>query len=357
MTRDQKQEHADILEEMLQLTRSDFESSEELQELRDQAAAERTETQLNVLQAIAEQANVDLRPILEAERDTRLERRRHIAETLARREAEARRRANQEQEHFHRIRGKYRDEFAGILAGPGDTTQLKFRDVISSQGNALPATCTEMDPWEGFWEPTIGMDTIATADIVTSPDTPGVWLHPKIDIDTNSCNRQRPAKTEQNLFYRMDPPAVSFGVQNVRVDLIANGIFSSHLGDPGIIVSADPLWPHTHVKLDVVIGQTIDNHEYSWPLMSVPLFEAHGNVDGRQIRVLLSGETFPFNFHVLGTDRGGGDLFCLVQVRCSTQTTGTDARALLDFGAADGHGIFVGGVALIGASAILGPRR
>jgi hypothetical protein len=30
---------------------------------------------------------------------------------------------------------------------------------------------------------------------------------------------------------------------------------------------------------------------------------------------------------------------------------------LLDFSAADGHGIFVGGVALIGAAAIVGPRR
>jgi hypothetical protein len=352
MKRDQKQEHADILEEMLQLTRSDFESSEELQELRDRAAAERTETELNILQAIAEQANVDLRPILEAERDARLERRRRIAETLARREAEASRRANQEKERFHRIRGKYRDEFEGLLAGPGGTTQLKFRDVISSSELVSPPKCTEMESswWSGpsyDW-----LDSIVTADIVASTDTPGMWLHPKIDIRANGCNRMSRPVTFQTLYYRMDPPAVSFGVENVRVDLIATGIFSSHLGDPsGVLLKADPLWTHTHVTLKVVIGQIIDNHGYSWPLVSLPLFTAYGNVDGRQIRVLLSSETFPFNFHVLGTDRAGGDLFCVVTVICDTQPVGTGARHRLDFGAADGHGIFVGGVALIGASA------
>ena len=123
------------------------------------------------------------------------------------------------------------------------------------------------------------------------------------------------------------------------------------LGDPqGWFIEADPLYYHTHVELGVAMTQQVGGELHTWPLLTEELFRARGNVDPTQMRAALSGQTYPHNFFVRGADVGGGALHCMVHISCSTVAIGSGARVLLDFGPGEGHGIFVGGVALLGSS-------
>jgi hypothetical protein len=311
---------------------------------RDLHAADRAAKQQAVLEALAKKAGVNLPSIVEGARHP--ERDRQIDEGLAELEAAATGLANQEKARLLRMRGRYRDAFEGQLAGPGDPKQLKFREVVSSEGDAIPGKCPG-GLRSGFFSPWIGPDSTATADIVPSTDAPGTWLHPFIDIKSNSCDDTGPGKTVQDLEYRLDAPATTFGVEAVRVDLIATGVSSAKLGDTGWFSSPDPLYDHTRVQLDVFLGQQVGAESSILPLVSETLFAGHGG-GARQIRSILSAETYKFNFFAQGADIGGGDLVCLVQVSCSALAIGSHAKVRLDFSTAQELGIFVGGVALIG---------
>lgn len=347
MTRHQKQEQAAIVEEMRRLARSGVESSPALDEWRDLAAADRGAKQEAVLEALVEKAHVDLRSIVEGAQE--LERSRQIDEGLAELEADASRLANEDKARFLRVRAHYRDGFEGQLAGPGGPTQLKFRDVIYSYGDAFPGKCPQ-HLGSGIFSPWIGPDSIAEAEIAASTDTPGMWLHPFIQIKSNSCDETREGRTFQDVTYNLDAPSTSFGVEAVRVDLIANGVSSAKFGDTGWFTKPDPFYDHTYVSLDVYLAQQVDGEWSFLPLVSDTLFAGHGE-GARQVRSVLSGQTYPFNFFVRGADIGGGDLMCLAQVTCSAIPIGSHAKVRLDFSAASGLGIFVGGVALIGTSA------
>ena len=113
------------------------------------------------------------------------------------------------------------------------------------------------------------------------------------------------------------------------------------LGDPeGWFDRPDPLYEHSYVKLDVYLAQGLGGEWQHWPLVSESLFSGRGNVDPKQIRSVLSGQTFPMNLFIQGADIGGGELLCLVHVTCSARAIGSYARARLDFAAA-GLGMFV----------------
>jgi hypothetical protein len=357
LTRDEEQRYAAIIEEMRRVARDLSEPSEELQRLRNLDRAELASVGDSVLNAIVRQAEGDLTPVLERAGDAHLELRRQIVEATEQLEAEATERANQEKERFLGVRERYLEAFHGQLAGPGGTTQLKFRDVLTSQGVTQSPDCIHMNSGKLFgfipWDPTVGPYHAVTADIASGTDAPGMWLHPKIKINTWSCDEMSSATTSQELTYRMDAPATSFGVENVRVDLIANGIASMQLGDPSSwpFVKWDPLYEHSYVKLDVLLAQEFSGDWQYWPLVSESLFLGRGNVDPRQIRAVLSGQTFPMNVFIRGSDIGGGDLLCQVHVSCSAKAYGTNSHWRLDFSAEAGLGMFVGGVALIGTSA------
>lgn len=68
---------------------------------------------------------------------------------------------------------------------------------------------------------------------------------------------------------------------------------------------------------------------------------------GQPIRLLLSGQIYPAAIVIRKPNVGGGDLLCHLQVVCPADTIGTDGRVGIDFRAPD-HGIFVGGVSLLG---------
>jgi|SRR5215207_2369461 len=357
MARDHEQDSADarhdaaLVEEMRSLGWQPTSLSPELSELRAAEHRERAEIRKHLFDALAETAGDDLRSLLKEVQQTRQDRQRRIAELLPRLDAEANREATEEMARLHRIRERYRERFAGQVAGPGDPTQLKLRDVSHTSADVHEPRCEHLD--SGAWflpEPTIGPDIAVSADIVSSTDTPGMWLHPSIDIVARSCDEMTQATTHQEVGYQLAAPATTFGVDSIRVDLIANGTFRSHLGDPpGWFTSADPLYVHTRVELTVVLGQQVGGAAQLSPVASGEIFSAHGNVDPRQVRAVLSGQTYPTNLLVSGANVGGGTLHCLVQVTCTTVTIGSGARVRLDFGADHSHGIFVGGVALLGA--------
>jgi hypothetical protein len=211
--------------------------------------------------------------------------------------------------------------------------------------------CEHLDSGWGFLSlPPLGPDITVSADIAPSTDSPGMWLYPSIDIIANSCDEMTEARTYQEVAYQLAAPATTFGVDSVRVDLIASGTFRSHLGDPpGWFTSASTLYVHTRVELTVVIGQQVGGAAQLSPVVSDEIFTARGNVDPGQVRAVLPGQTYPTNLFVSGADVGAGPLHCLVQVTCTTVTIGSGARVRLDFGAGQGHGLFVGGVALLGA--------
>ena len=358
MARDDQREQdarqdAELLDEMRSLGWQPAASSPELSDLRAAERADRADVHGRLVDAIAGSASADLRSLVEEVQRKRRAREARAQELLPRLDAEASHEANEEMARLHRIRERYRERFAGQVAGPGDPTQLKLRDVSYTYADVTEPRCEHLDSWDFILPaPTVGPDISVSADIAPSTDTPGTWLHPSIDIVANSCDEMTEAKTYQEVAFQLAAPATTFGANSVRVDLIANGTFRSHLGDPsGWFTSASTLYVHTRVELSVVIGQQIAGAPQLSPLVSDEIFTAHGNVDPGQVRAVLSGQTYPANLFVSGADVGAGPLYCLVQLACTTVTIGSGARVRLDFGASQGHGIFLGGVALLGAYA------
>lgn len=100
------------------------------------------------------------------------------------------------------------------------------------------------------------------------------------------------------------------------------------------------------MQLDVLIAQLINGEWQEWPLLSDKLFVGAGNY-ARQIRSLLSGQTYPASVVLRKPDLGAGDVLCYVHLACSAEALGSDGRVRVDFRTPD-LGIFVGGVALIG---------
>jgi hypothetical protein len=105
VTRQQKQEHAAIVEEMRRLARSGVETSPELVRWQELTAANRAAREQAIFEALGEK--IDLRSIMESRQDR--ERSRQIDEALAELEAEASRLANQEKARLLRVHGQYRD--------------------------------------------------------------------------------------------------------------------------------------------------------------------------------------------------------------------------------------------------------
>jgi hypothetical protein len=134
-----------------------------------------------------------------------------------------------------------------------------------------------------------------------------------LGIDNNSCDDVRSGTTFQHVTYRRDPPAVSFGVTSVRVDLIGNGIATSHFGDTGGFPFSSPsqLYEHSLVTLDVYLGQQVHGEWHLWPLLADRLLVGKGEYV-RQVRPVLSGQTYPSNIVIRRPEVGGGDLLCLV---------------------------------------------
>jgi len=336
------------IEELRRLAREPFETSEELQQLHSRIATERELSQGRILEGIAQQTHVDLKLISEEVRRRNAEKRRYVTEALTRLESQAVERANAQKSRFHRIRAQYLNTFGDYLGAQDGKTQLKFRDPIFWSGDARPGACTYSGT--GFWSPWIGPNSEASAEIAQSVDSPGMWLYPRLYIDSNSCDDMRPGMTFQDLTYRMDPPTTSFGVNSVRVDLIGNGIASSHFGDPpGWFTKPSPLYEHSFVTLDVYIAQQVSGEWHLWPLLSDKLFAGKGEYVS-QVRCVLSGQTYSSNLLIRNPEAGGGDFLCLVQVACSVLPIGSDALVRIDCGASGGLGIYVGGVALIGGS-------
>jgi hypothetical protein len=332
--------------ELRRLARSPFETPPKLIELRRRIATERARTHRGILEKIAEQAKVDLGPILEDARRRNAVKRRYVTATLKPIEKLAAKLAKDEKKHFHRIRSAYIKSFNGALPHAVGGTELKLHAPIAWSSDARRGECNVDTLGSACGNNDLGTHQ-ATAEIVPLGE-PGVWLYSHIYNDNGDCTYASGSRIIQDLTYQMGAPAITFAISSVRVDLVANGVWSVTLGDYDWTHSADPLWEHSFVQLDVYISQQINGEWHQWTLLSDKLFSGKGETDEvRQIRSLLSGQTYPVSVALRKPEAGGGDVLCHLQLVCSSQAQGSDGRTRIDFRAPD-HGIFVGGIALFG---------
>jgi hypothetical protein len=334
-------QHRAAVEALRSLAREPFEVPAELVQLRHRITSERARVHQELLARIAQDAHIDLEAIFDEARRRNAAKRRYIAQTLAPLEARAAERAKAQKDQFHRVRAAYLQDFTHQLA-PGQSN-LKFRQPIAWSSEVQSGRCPLLvaSPFEfdfGVYD--------AAADIV--PADVGVWLYPYIKSDSRDCTDSDLARTLQDLTYHMGPPAESFWVSCIRVDLIGNGVASATLGDFKWPTKADPLYQHSFVQMDVSIGQYVNGEWHQWPLTTDQLFLGNGDYV-RPIRSVLSGETYPAALVIRKPEAGGGDVYCHVQVVCSALAIGSDGRVAIDYRAPD-LGIFVGGVSLMGMS-------
>jgi hypothetical protein len=340
-----RSKYSEPISELRRLARSPFETPPELVELRRRIVTERARTHRDLLEKIAKQAKIDLGPILEDARRRNAAKRRYVTATLKPIEKRVAKLAKNEKEHFHRIRAQYIKSFDGGLPLAVGNTKLKLHMPIEWSSDARPGECQQI------LGSLCGNDDLgtheATAEIAPIGEA-GVWLYSHIYNDNGDCTYTRGGRIVQDLTYQMGAPAITFAISSVRVDLVANGLWSDTLGDYDWTHSADPLWEHSFLQLDVYISQQINGEWHQWQLLSDKLFSGKGGTDEvRQIRSLLSGQTYPVSIALRKPEAGGGDVLCHLQLVCSSEAQGTDGRSRIDFRAPD-HGIFVGGIALFG---------
>ena len=314
----------------------------ELLRLRHRIESERDKTHHQMVERLAKEAKVDIEGFFAEARRRGAAKRRYIRQALEPLEARALAEAKAHKERFHKARSAYQEIFAaGLPAAAALPPQLKFKRPVASTSTATRADCNKIiggiDPDGGTWE--------ASADLADNGDA-GVWLYPYLYTDSGDCDDSKPGQTLQDLSYAMGPPAESFYVSSVRVDLVGNGLASGVLGDFKWPTKASPLYEHSFVELDVYIAQQVNGEWQQWPLVSDRLFSGKGDY-ARQIRSVLSGGPYPASIVIRKPEAGGGDLVCHLQVVCSAMAIGSDGRVKIDYRAPD-LGIFVGGVALLG---------
>jgi hypothetical protein len=339
---DQTTHYAAVVEQLRRLAREPFEVPEELRRLRHRIESEREKTHHQMVERLAKEARIDIKGFFDEARRRGAAKRRYVRQALEPLEARALAEARAQKERFHKARSAYQESFAaGMPAAAALPPQLKFRRPFASTSTATRGDCNEIvggtDPDAGTWE--------AAADLADNGDA-GVWLYPYISSDSGDCDDSTAAKTVQDLSYAMPPPATSFYVSSVRVDLIGNGLASGLLGDFKWPKEANTGYEHSFVQLDVYVSQQVNGEWQQWPLVSERLFSGRGDY-ARQIRSVLSGGTYPASIVVRKREAGGGDLVCHVQVVCSALALGSNGRTKIDYRAPD-LGIFVGGVALLG---------
>ena len=128
--------YSEAIDALRRLARAPFETPEELLRLRHRITNERARTHRQVLERIAQQAHVDLEPILEDARRQNAAKREHVTETFAKLEAKAAELAKTEKTHFHRIRSDYLNSFGGNPPLAAGAAELKFHQPIAWQGEA-----------------------------------------------------------------------------------------------------------------------------------------------------------------------------------------------------------------------------
>lgn len=222
--------------ELRRLARPPFDMPRELFVMHQRIGNERARMHRRILEQIAEQAHVDLEPILEDARRRNAAKRHRTTQVLRRVEARVAAAAKAEKERFHRIRSDYIKSFGGRLPLGAGVDELKFHQPIQWSGDANPSDCNQV---LGSWCGTPDFGNHAASADIEPPAAVGIWLHPFIDSDNGDCEETLVGRTFQDLTYQMPAPSTSFLVNNVRVDLIGNGLASSSLGDySGLFVEA-----------------------------------------------------------------------------------------------------------------------
>jgi hypothetical protein len=311
-----------------------------LQQLRHRIASERARAHSSILEHVAKQAHIDFKAIFEEAQRRNAAKHHYVTQTLDRLKAHALKRAKTEKKRLHQIRADY---IHSVIPLQQSAPQLKFHVPIASSGSAQPSFCNEIIGYSCS-PPNLGVHE-ASAD--TGPDPNGIWLFPFIHTESGDCEETPAGTTLHDLTYQMGPPTQSFAVSSIRVDLIGNGVGTSHLGDPsGLFEHASHYYVHSFIDMDLVISQQVNGAWQQWPMVSDRLFEGMGDY-ARQIRLVLSGQTYSAAIVIRNPNVGGGNVLCHLQIASSAFTIGNDGRVEIDFRAPD-LGMFVGGIALLG---------
>jgi hypothetical protein len=342
-------EYREPAEELRRLAREPYVRNPELQAVGRRIRERRSGREREVLESLLK-TNPEIERLLSRDRAGDEELRREAREIFSRLDERALEDARESGRRLHAVRRSFLGTFGAQLAAAEGKSQLKFRNAIFWDSDTQLARCSEM---AGHWtEPEIGPDVISEAEIVRSPD--GMWLHPFISCDNNNCVSTEAGSTFQHVTYQMTAPAENFAVDRIRVDAIFTGRASIRLGESwGWFPTRvpDPLFEHTTITLDLYITQqTADGWQY-WPLVSEKVFQLAGDY-AAQVRIALSGNPYPGGIVIRNAASGGGPILCLVQVACSTTSTGEYGHTRLDFRKANGLGVFMGGVALLGQALI-----
>ena len=169
-------------------------------------------------------------------------------------EAQALGRGQAHKERFHKARSAYQESFAaGLPAAAALPPQLKFKRPVASTSSATRADCNKII---GGTDPDGGdLGGLGRPGRQRRRRRLALPLHLS---DSGDCDDSKPGQTLQDLSYAMGPPAESFYVSSVRVDLVGNGLASGVLGDFKWPTKASPLYEHSFVQLDVYVAQQVN---------------------------------------------------------------------------------------------------
>jgi hypothetical protein len=329
------------IEELRRLARQPYETPPALLQLRQRVSSERARTHHSILERVAKQAGVDLKPIFQEVQRRNAAKRRYVERALKQIEAEVGARAKEQKKRFQRIRTNYIRTFGKL---EHSTPELKFHKPVASSSPAQAAQCNAVLGGLDWWtEPDPGNYIAVTQTI---PDRVGIWLHPDISSASLDCDDTSPAVIFHELTYQLPSPATSFSVEKMRVDMIAGGQARSFLGDVGFLKEPNSLFVHSFIDMAVSIAQQVNGVWSHWPIRTERLFEGHGDYV-KPINILLPARPFPYASFLHSSERGGGSILIHLQLVFSAKTIGSWATVAIDFRKPN-YGIFIGGILLQG---------
>jgi hypothetical protein len=331
------------IEEMRRAALQRYQRPAELLQIRKRMGSARGHFFRTVIEHLACETKVDLRPFYEDARRRNRARHQDVIQLIDELEAKVAEQALVERTRLASLREEYLRDFPRPYELPPGRVELKFNIPIYFVGTAIPAECMTVFGG-GFGEPNFVAQ--ASAEIRATPGQPGMQFFPRIYTDNQDCETSTIALAFYDVFFRTVPIERTFLATSVRIDLFGVGIASAQWGDLGwgFDESSDNT---AFVDLSVEIGQLVRGAAQHVSILDKNLFRL-GSETVQSIRILLSLEDSPTNLVVRGRDYGGGEIGCYVLLRTSARVKGAeDGRVRLDFSAPN-YGLTLTGISLIG---------
>jgi hypothetical protein len=322
----------------------------ELINLRHRITTERHRTHWNIIERVAREANVDLKPILEDARLRNKAKRRYVTRTIEKLEAEVHKSALEEKRNREKLRKEYLREFGKLYQARAGNPELKF--LVPEHWS------TKVDPFascligSGCSEPDLG--SFAANDEMRASTEIGdlVQLFPSIRTDNGDCPGGNTARVQQHVVYRYQGEIRLFHATSIRIDLWGTGSGSAILGDGDWFTDPNPRYNHTNGWLTVKVYQSVEREgrtDLDGPWIALDrhnLYTRNGDY-ANTISFDIGADRFPCDIYLRGPSSGGKRIQCVVTLETEAQAMGSDGRVSVDF-ATDPFGIQLGCICLIG---------